>query len=149
MTATVHEYPLLILERHLDTFGHVNNATYLDLFEEARWDLITRGGYGIERIRQTRQGPVALECSVRFKRELVSRVKVTIATSMVSYVGKIGRMHQEMRLADGSVACDADFTLGLFDLERRKLLEPTPAWLTSLGLAPEDWQPSGARGPGL
>ena len=145
MPATVHEYPLLILERHLDTFGHVNNATYLDLFEEARWDLMTREGYGIERIRQTKQGPVMLECSVRFRRELTSRVKVTIATSTTSYIGKIARMRQEMRLADGSVACDADFTLGLLDLERRKLIEPTPAWLTCLGLTLEDWQPSGAR----
>ena len=34
----VFTYPLLIKETYLDTFGHVNNATYLTLFEEARWD---------------------------------------------------------------------------------------------------------------
>ena len=43
-----------------------------------------------------------------------------------------------------AVACDADFTFGLFDLQRRKLVEPTPEWLVSLGLGREEWQPGGA-----
>jgi acyl-CoA thioesterase FadM len=34
--ATEHVYTTQILEGHLDTFGHVNNARHLDLLEEAR-----------------------------------------------------------------------------------------------------------------
>jgi len=143
MPLSVHEYSLLIIERHLDTFGHVNNATYLEIFEEARWDWIERGGFGLERIRQSGQGPVVLECSVRFRRELSNRTRVTVASRITSYAGKIGRMHQEIQLPDGNVACEADFTMGLFDLERRKLIEPTPGWLACLGLGGEDWRPSG------
>ena len=41
MLGSVHEYALVIREQHLDTFGHVNNAKYLEILEEARWDLIT------------------------------------------------------------------------------------------------------------
>ncbi len=41
-------YDVLILESHLDTFGHVNNAAYLTLFEESRWDFITKNGYGLK-----------------------------------------------------------------------------------------------------
>ncbi len=37
MIGEAHEYHLLILEKHLDTFGHVNNASYLEILEEARW----------------------------------------------------------------------------------------------------------------
>ena len=40
-------YYLIIRESHLDTFGHLNNATYLQLFEEARWDYITNRGFGV------------------------------------------------------------------------------------------------------
>jgi acyl-CoA thioesterase FadM len=29
---------LLTTERNLDSCGHVNNAAYLQIFEEARWD---------------------------------------------------------------------------------------------------------------
>lgn len=144
MSSIVYEYPLLILERHLDTFGHVNNATYLEIFEEARWDAITRGGYGLDQIKATAQGPVVLECTVRFRRELSSRVNVTIVSRVTGYAGKIGHMHQEIRLPDGRVACDADFTFGFFDLHERKLIDPSPAWLATFGLTVEDWQ-AGAR----
>ena len=46
-------YETLIRESHLDTFGHVNNATYLQLYEEARWELITRNGYGLAKVRES------------------------------------------------------------------------------------------------
>ena len=36
MNNTIYEYDKTILEQHLDTFGHVNNAVYLSLYEEAR-----------------------------------------------------------------------------------------------------------------
>ena len=55
MANRTHEYPLLIVERHLDTFGHVNNATYLELFEEARWDWLQQNGYGLDEIRKRDQ----------------------------------------------------------------------------------------------
>ena len=38
------------------------------------------------------------------------------------------------------VACEAIVTFGLFDLERRKLIEPTPAWRYAIGL---DTAPAG------
>ena len=76
----IHEYEVLIIERHLDTFGHVNNATYLDLFEAARWDWITGNGFGLERIRELGQGPTVLEVVLRFKREIKNRQRITIRT---------------------------------------------------------------------
>ena len=43
--AKVFEKSIVISEAHLDSFGHLNNARYLELFEQARWDLITEGGF--------------------------------------------------------------------------------------------------------
>jgi len=143
MPSLRHEYPLLIIERHLDTFGHVNNATYLEIFEQARWQWITEGGFGLDRVRELGQGPTVLECEVRFRRELRNRARVTVTSQVESYVGKIGRVHQEIRLESGDVACDADFVVGLFDTKQRKLIDPTPEWLASVGLRVEDWQRRG------
>jgi len=140
MPSPDHEYPLLIIERHLDTFGHVNNATYLQILEEARWEWITAGGFSLARVHELRQGPTVLECVLRFRRELRNRTRVTIVSRMQSYVGKIGRLQQEIRLESGEVACEAEFVIGLFDTERRKLVDPTPQWLASVGFRPEDWQ---------
>ena len=143
MPQSVHEYPLLIVEHHLDTFGHVNNATYLEIFEQARWQWITDGGFDLARIQELGQGPTVLECAIRFRRELRNRTPVTVVSKISSYVGKIGRLHQEIRTAAGEVACDVDFVMGLFDTKTRKLIEPTPEWLASLGLGMADWQPGG------
>ena len=45
-------YPVQIRERHLDTFGHVNNAKYLELYEEARWEIINSRGYDLKQIQK-------------------------------------------------------------------------------------------------
>jgi acyl-CoA thioester hydrolase len=39
-----------------------------------------------------------------------------------------------MKKADGTIACEAMFTFGLFDLEKRKLVEATPEWKKAIGM---------------
>src|SRR5688572_20414816 len=79
--AKLFTYELTILENHLDTFRHVNHAVYLDLFEEARWDLVTKGGWSFTRVQQTQVGPIVLEVHVKYRKELRLREKVTIETT--------------------------------------------------------------------
>lgn len=138
MLGSVHEYPLTIREGHLDTFGHVNNATYLAILEEARWELITRNGYGLDEVVRRRIGPTILEINLKFQRELRNRQRITIRTWMDSYTGKIGKVGQQIVDGDGNVCCEALFTIGLFDLSARKLIPPTPEWLVALGLTEAD-----------
>lgn len=138
MLGSVHEYELLIHERHLDTFGHVNNATYLDLFEEARWDLITRNGYGLAEVQARKIGPTILEISLRFVREIKNRERITVKSWLESYTGKVGRFRQQMVNVNGDLCCDATFVMGLFDMQSRKLIPPTPEWLRALGISAAD-----------
>ena len=132
--ATPHEKTIIISEAHLDSFGHVNNARYLELFEQARWDLITERGFGIDTIRRTKTGPTILEINIRFLKELNPRETVVIRTEMLSYERKVGKLRQQMLKDDGALACEAIFTFGLFDVERRKLIEPSPEWAHAVGL---------------
>jgi acyl-CoA thioester hydrolase len=136
VASPVHEYSVLIVERHLDTFGHVNNATYLELFEAARWDWITANGFGLERIQALQQGPTVLEVTLRFKREIRNRQRILIRTSVESYTGKVCVVLQEMRDESGELCCDGRFTCALFDLKARRLMAPTEEWLRALGLEP-------------
>ena len=87
-----HEYSLLIRESHLDTFNHVNNAQYLTLFEEARWQVITERGFGLSEIQKTGTGPVVLEAALRFRREVKLREKVIIKTYTPTENGKIATL---------------------------------------------------------
>jgi YbgC/YbaW family acyl-CoA thioester hydrolase len=138
MIGTVHEYRRTILEGDLDTFGHVNNATYMAILEEARWDLSTRNGYGLQEMQRSGIGPVVLEVNLRFVRELRNRQAITIRSWVASYSGKIGRFAQQILDDGGELCCDAMFTVGLFDLSARRLVRPTPEWAHALGLSLED-----------
>jgi YbgC/YbaW family acyl-CoA thioester hydrolase len=128
----VHEYRTLIRERHLDSFGHVNNAQYLVLFEEARWEMITSRGYGLEEVQKNQVGTVVLECQIRFKRELHLREEILIRTRVMEVSKKTLVLKHELLRKDGLVAAEATFLLGCFDLRARKLIAVTPDWLTAL-----------------
>jgi len=142
LSSTVHEYEILIKEHHLDSFGHVNNAVYLELFEEARWDLITRNGYGYQEIHATQLAPAILEVSLSFKRELRNRQQARIRSWMESHQQRIGRMVQVIVDNADKVYCEARFAFGLMDLRARKLVAPTPAWWRAMGL-PDPPPPGG------
>ena len=127
------EYRVQIKEFHLDTFGHVNNAQYLMLYEEARWDFITANGFGLDRIKSEKAGPVLLETTVKFKRELINREWITITSSPGEVNGKIMVIHQQMVKGDGKIASEASFSVGFMDLKERKLVAPPEDWLKACG----------------
>lgn len=133
--AKAPDYVFQVKESHLDTFGHVNNAAYLELFEEARWELITGGGYGLKEVLEKRQGPVVLEVNLKFKKELKLRETIRVSTEVAPFSGKISHISQKMIKEDGEIAAEALFTFGFFDLNARKLIPPTEAWLKATGLA--------------
>jgi len=134
MLTPVFEYELIVLEHHLDTFGHMNNAVYLEIYEEARWDLITKNGYGLKDIMAKKIGPVILEVNVKFRKELKLREKIKILTVCTEYKNKIGILEQKILNQKGEVASTATFTIALFDLVYRKIIDPTPEWKKAMGI---------------
>ncbi len=128
-------FETVIAGNHLDVFGHVNNANYLELYEEARWDFIEKNGFGLERIKRDKVGPVILEINITFKAELLNRDKITI----ISHPGEmkhkyIMNLHQKMVKEDGTVASILIMKIGLFDLSKRKLILPTKDWFKAIGM---------------
>lgn len=133
MGNTVFLYPVRIKETYLDVFGHMNNAMYLTLYEQARWDLITKNGYGLDVIMERGLGPVILEIKINFLKELRLRDEVVIETELESYVRKIGHLKHQM-VRGGEVCSTAEVVFGLFSLKERKLVNPTPEWLAAVGM---------------
>jgi YbgC/YbaW family acyl-CoA thioester hydrolase len=132
---SIFEYHVLIREMHLDSFGHVNNAAYVMLYEEARWDFITKNGFGLDVIQKLQMGPVILDLKVRFKRELKNREEIKIISRPLEIISpKIMILEQSMVRSDGKVASDAQFTVGFFDMRERKLVNATPDWLKAIGI---------------
>lgn len=130
----IFEYEVLIQEHHLDTFGHVNNASYVKLYEEARWAFITQNGFGLDYIQKHQKGPVILDLKVRFKRELKNREMIKIVSKTTEIISsKIMVLEQSMIKPDGKLASDALFTVGFFDMKERKLVNATEDWLKAIG----------------
>ena len=133
----VFEYEIVIKECHLDSFGHVNNAVYVQLYEEARWDFITKNGFGLEVIQRDQVGPVLLDLQVKFRREIKNREVIKIHSQTREILSsKMLVLDQKMIKADGKIASEALFTVGFFDMKQRKLIEANPLWLKAVGVKP-------------
>lgn len=128
-------YEILVRESHVDSLGHMNNATYLALLEEARWEMITQRGFGFKEIQEKKLGPVILEVQLKFLKEIRLREKIKITTDLLNYVGKVGQLKQQMIKENGDIAAEAVFTFGLFDMRARKLVEPSHEWQQALGVS--------------
>jgi YbgC/YbaW family acyl-CoA thioester hydrolase len=126
----IYFYEVLIEEMHLDSFGHVNNAVYVKLYEQARWDFISKHGLGLEWMKQHQKAPVILDLKVRFKKEITNREIIRIRSKTLEVInGKILRLEQVMLKLDGSISSEAEFTIGFFDLKERKLVSAPEEWM--------------------
>jgi len=135
MAYKIFEYPVEILEHHLDSFGHVNNAAYVKIYEEARWDFITKNNYGLNKILEIQQGPVILDLKVKFKRELKNRETIVIYSQVHEILNsRMIVLEQVMKKADGKISSEALFTIGFFDMKARKLIDASPEWLKAVGV---------------
>ncbi|MGB8020142.1 MAG: thioesterase family protein [Candidatus Nanopelagicales bacterium] len=110
-----HEISLKVRGYHLDLYGHVNNARYLEFLEEARWAMIEER---TDLPRVLAEGPamVVVHLSIDYRYPASIGDELVIATR----IGQIGRksavIHQEIRLAGpGTAVAEADLTLVFVD----------------------------------
>ncbi|NUS43441.1 MAG: acyl-CoA thioesterase [Mycobacteriaceae bacterium] len=122
MTFTV---PVVVRGYELDTQGHLNQAVYLNYAEHARWELLRAAGLGQDKLIASGVGPVVLETTIKYRSELRGGDEVTVSCEFEWSGGKVFRIRQEIRKADGSLAAEVTAVGGLLDLAERKLV-PNP-----------------------
>ncbi|MFD5538558.1 acyl-CoA thioesterase [Streptomyces sp. NPDC127079] len=105
-----------------DVQGHLNQAVYLNYAEHARWSLLQAAGITQARLIHRGVGPVALETTIRYKRELVAGDEVDVTCVFEWGGGKTFRILQKITKADGTLAAEVDAVGGLLDLKARKLV---------------------------
>ncbi len=138
----VFESKIVIDASLIDSYGHMNNSKYLEVLENARWDIISQRGFGPADIAKHGLGPVVLEVNLRFTKEIklaekikiVSYIEMTNANGTPVEKSKTMTMVQSMINEAEDVCCAARFVFGLFDLKARKLVLPTPEWLRAAGV---------------
>jgi acyl-CoA thioester hydrolase len=105
-----------------DVQGHLNQAVYLNYAEHARWSLLQAAGVSQARLVGRGVGPVALETTIRYRRELLAGDEVDVTCEFEWGDGKTFRIRQEIRKTDGTVAAEVTAVGGLLNLGERKLL---------------------------
>ncbi|MDQ0752371.1 acyl-CoA thioester hydrolase [Streptomyces africanus] len=117
--------PVTVRGYETDVQGHLNQSVYLNYAEHARWSLLRAAGVSQSELIGSGVGPVALETTIRYKRELLAGDEVEVTCAFAWGEGKTFRIEQTVRKTDGTVAAEITAVGGLLDLEARKLV-PDP-----------------------
>lgn len=93
---------------HLDFYGHINNARYLELLEEARWQWL-EGKADLGALQGQGLGFSVVNININYRRPAVLGDILEIETELVVLGNKSGTMRQVVRLQDaGPVVADAE-----------------------------------------
>lgn len=107
---------------HLDLFGHVNHARYLEYMEWARFAWAADHGFPLDQlVRERGMGPAILKAEVRFVREC--RLGDVLQVTVVPTTARrgVGRLRQTLTDArTGERVCEAEMTFVMLDLTTRK-----------------------------
>ncbi|GAB1338620.1 acyl-CoA thioesterase [Streptomyces sp. E-15] len=120
-----------------DTQGHLNQAVYLNYAEHARWSLLQAAGISQARLVGRGVGPVALETTLRFLRELLAGDEVDVTCVFEWGDGKTFRVRPEIRKADGPLAAEVTAVGGFMDLKERRLVADPREVLKELATDPD------------
>nr|UOP04064.1 acyl-CoA thioesterase [Conchiformibius kuhniae] len=86
---------------HLDGYGHVNNARYLEFLEAARWAWFAQHGLTAA-ARQTRL--VVLHINIRYRRAAVLDDVLTVHSRLCEVKSRLLRLTQTVRRGSDTVA---------------------------------------------
>ncbi|MBD0674434.1 acyl-CoA thioesterase [Kitasatospora sp. NPDC091335] len=121
-----------------DTQGHLNQAVYLQYAEHARWEYLRAAGIRQADLVAAGVGPVVLETTVKYLRELRAGDAVEVSCSFSWREGKTFQVVQRLVREDGVLAAEITGVGGILDLAERRLVadprEPLRALAADPGL---------------
>jgi len=118
-------FSVRIKVRHyeLDTLGHLNHAVYHSYAEVARLELMERVGAIEGGLRDSNLAAVLLESHISFRRELRAGDSVDVTCVGKFAQGKTFHLDSNIYKIDGTLAAEITCTLGLMDLDLRRLVD--------------------------
>lgn len=115
-----HSTTISVRGYHLDLYGHVNNARYLEFLEEARWRFFAERGI-IKDITGELLGMVVVNININYRRPALIHEQLEITTGVTRIGNKSFIIHQVISVAaTGDVVADKDGTYVLFDNKEGK-----------------------------
>lgn len=126
----------------IDPQLHVTSAAYQQYADHSRFECVQAAGISVDEMLRDGIGPVNLEATIKFHRELRVGDCVDVTCAWVWGEGKTYRVENTLTRADGEIAATISYVCGLLDLKQRKLIaDPATEWAsratdpTVIGLA--------------
>ena len=115
-----HTIDIKVRGYHLDVFGHVNNARYLEFLEEARWAAFEeKADFSVW--AQKGYAFTVVNINIDYKRPAYLNEILRIETTITDLSRHSGVIHQIIKLkGNETVITDAKVTFVLFDTSRKK-----------------------------
>jgi thioesterase-3 len=116
----VHTIDIKVRGYHLDLFGHVNNARYLEFLEEGRWAAFEEA---MDLQKVARQGYLftVVNININYRRPALMNQMLCIETQIARWNRRSAVIHQIVKLKENdSVIADADVTFVIVDAKTQK-----------------------------
>lgn len=113
----------------LDTQGHVNGSVYIQWADHVRFEFARSAGVVVEDMLKSGFGPINLETTLRFKRELRGNDEIDLSCAFLWGEGKTFTVRQEITRVDGVLIAEISSVSAIMDLRERRLVpSPQEAW---------------------
>ena len=118
----MYQYAVTVRGFHIDAYGHVNNARYLEYLEEARWEFLgSRGSSVLHRLKEMGIGIFLVRIEADFRRPAVLDDELLIDSSVAKMGSRSVVFHQKILHRDTqTVVFDAMLTGAVVDLKTQK-----------------------------
>jgi thioesterase-3 len=107
---------------HLDMYGHVNNARYLEFLEAARWEFIAQK-MDINDLETRGIAFLVVNINISYRQPATLNQTLEIETQMAHISGKSAKVHQEIYIkGQDLLVAEADITFVIIDVKKNKVL---------------------------
>ncbi len=115
-----HTIEIKIRGYHLDLFGHVNNARYLEFLEEARWAAFEKT-VDLEQMARRGWAFTVVNININYRRPALMNDVLRIETFIAEWRRRSALIRQEVRNTEsGDIVADADVTFVIFDTGKQQ-----------------------------
>ncbi|MGQ7249454.1 acyl-CoA thioesterase [Halomonas sp. V046] len=106
---------------HLDGYGHVNHARYLEFMEEGRWDYFDKSPSLMAQLSTGDVAFVAVNLNIDYRRAAVGGDDLKVHTRLSELGSRSAKMTQDVvRARDGKAVASAVLTFVLLDVASNK-----------------------------
>ena len=112
--------PIKIRGYHLDLYGHVNNARYLEFLEEARWEFLEQQ-VDLSEFTGSGLGLAVVNININYRRGAYMGEEIEVITFLARLNSRSAVIHQEVVLKGTETrVADADVTFVVTDQKAKK-----------------------------